>query len=105
MVFQLNCSSVQVASRSSLLLCVSFLVLGEGGEEVGGEGESGQELDNDISDLDLLLRKEREREKKRKVEEPEADEVATTPRVSYRIFLLWGGQSIVDNTVCKVHSP
>jgi len=50
----------------------------------------GEESANDISDLDLLLRKEREHEKKRKVEEPEADEVATTPRVSCRIFLLGG---------------
>ena len=68
---------------------VVFLVLGEGGEEDGngeeggngeeeGEGKEGDESgDDEITDLDILLRKEREREKKRKVEDPQADEVGS----------------------------
>ena len=62
---------------------VVFLVLGEGGEGGGNEeGEGGEEEgdengDDEITDLDILLRKEREREKKRKVEDPQADEVGS----------------------------
>ena len=68
---------------------VVFLVLGEGGEEdgngeEGGNGEEEGEVkegdengDDEITDLDILLRKEREREKKRKVEDPQADEVGS----------------------------
>ena len=60
-------------------------VLGKGGEEGENEEEEREEKegdesgDDEITDLDVLLRKERQREKKKKVEDPQADEV-------YRIY-------------------
>ena len=73
---------------------VVFLVLHEGGEGGGNEeGEGGEEEgdengDDEITDLDILLRKEREREKKRKVEDPLADEVGSAINRVYLQLLL-----------------
>ena len=56
---------------------------GENEEEKGGEEEDDENGDDEITDLDILLRKEREREKKRKVEDPQADEVGSAINTGY----------------------